>query len=73
MGDLEEVDPRQAPGEEDRIDALLDVAGQEEALAPEGPEQDDRDVVDAGPGVGRLGRDGVRDPATGRRSGRRPA
>ena len=57
VGDLEEVDPRQSASQEDRVDPLLDVAGQEEPLAAEGPEQDDRDVVDAGPRVGRFGWD----------------
>ena len=43
--------------EQRRVDALLDVAHQQEASRPDLAEQDDRDVVDAGPAVGRLGRD----------------
>ncbi len=39
MGDLQEVDPGQAPGEQDRFDLLLDISGQQEALGPERSEQ----------------------------------
>ena len=62
MGDLEDLDRGQPPGEEGRIDLLLDVAAQEEAVAGGLAEEDDRDVVDPGPAVGRLLRDaaGVR-------------
>jgi hypothetical protein len=56
VGHFEQVDPREAAGHEDRIDPLLDVAREEEPLGAERAEQDDRDVVDAGPGVRRLGR-----------------
>ena len=59
VGDLEDVDPWDAALEEDRIDALLDVTGQHEAAVPDLAEQDDGDVVDPGPGVGRLERNGA--------------
>jgi hypothetical protein len=51
MGDLEELDRGQASRQELRIDPLLDVAGQQEAVRSEGAEEDDRDVVDAGAAV----------------------
>jgi predicted transcriptional regulator len=57
MGDLEQVDVRQVVLEQRRVDALLDIAHQQEASLPDLAEKDDRDVVDAGPAVGRLGRD----------------
>ena len=56
VGDLEHVNPGNAAGEKDRVDALLDVAGEEEPLRAERPEEDDRHVVDARAGVGRLRR-----------------
>jgi hypothetical protein len=54
VGDLEDVHPRQAPGHELRIDSLLDVAGQQEALAANLAEEHDRDVVDRRSAVGRA-------------------
>jgi hypothetical protein len=54
VGDLQEIDPGQAPGQQDRIDLLLDVTGQQKVLRPECAEQDDRDVVDRGAPVGRF-------------------
>jgi hypothetical protein len=57
MGDLQEVEPRQSPGQQAWIDVLLDVAGQQEAALTDRPQKHDRHVVDARPGVGRLGRD----------------
>ncbi|HEY6057502.1 MAG TPA: hypothetical protein VIV06_05680, partial [Candidatus Limnocylindrales bacterium] len=62
MGDLEEVEPGQAPGDEGRIDVLLEVAREQESLLPERAEQDNRDVVDASAGFRRLPSDraGVR-------------
>ena len=66
VGDLEDVDPWEAALEQDRVDALLDVTGQQEAAVPDLAEQHDRDVVDPGPGVGRLERNGAADRATGR-------
>jgi hypothetical protein len=56
VGDLEEVEPRQSWGEQACIDVLLDIAGKEEAALADHAEQDDRNVVDARPGVGRLRR-----------------
>jgi hypothetical protein len=56
VGDLQEVDLRQALRQELRIDVLLDVAGQEEASVADRPEEDDRDVVDASAGIGRRRR-----------------
>jgi hypothetical protein len=54
MGHLQQVDMGQAAGHQDRVDLLLDVAGQQEALPTEGPEEDDRDVVDRCPAIGRV-------------------
>ena len=85
MRDLEDVDRRQAGRDEGRVHFLLDVAGQQEPAVADRPEQDDRDVVDGRPAVGRLGRHGPADrpahvqvhvvdgqPVTGRdRAGRR--
>ncbi len=48
---------RQVVLEQRGIDALLDVAHQQEAPLPDLAEKDDRDVVDACPAVGRCGRD----------------
>jgi hypothetical protein len=55
MGDLEDLDRWQAALNEHRIDLFLDVSGEEEALAPERPEQDDRHVVDGRAAIGGLG------------------
>lgn len=62
MGDLQKIDPGQPSSDEDRVDVLLDVTGQQEPTSPELPEEDDRDVVDRRPVIGRpLGhRAGVR-------------
>jgi hypothetical protein len=60
VGDLEQVNPGQAALQENGIDALLDVAHQKHPAAVPFAKQDDRDVVDAGAGVGRLDRDGAR-------------
>jgi hypothetical protein len=57
VGDLEQVHVRQPVLEERWVDAFLDVAHQQEAPLPDLAEQDDRDVVDAGPAIGRGGRD----------------
>ena len=56
VGDLEQVDPGDRLAQV-RVDLLLDVAGQQEPSALDRTEQHDRHVVDAAPGVGRLGRD----------------
>jgi hypothetical protein len=56
VGDLEELNPWQSPGEELGIDVLFDIARQQEAVAPERPEQDDRDVVDGRAAIGRTKR-----------------
>lgn len=53
MGNLEEVHPGQPPGEQDRVDSLLDVSGQQEPLRAERAQQDDRHVVDRAAAVGR--------------------
>jgi hypothetical protein len=52
MGDLEEVDVREAAPDELGIDALLDVAGQQEPVLADLAEEHDRDVVDRRPAVG---------------------
>ena len=57
MRHLEQVDPRDAAGQHDRVDVLFHVAGQEEPAPADFAEQDDRNVVDARAGVGRLGGD----------------
>ena len=49
--DLEQVDARQAFGEERWVDAFLDITHQQEAARPDVTEEHDRDVVDAGPAV----------------------
>jgi len=59
MGNLEQVHPGQAPRQQDRVDLLLDVAGQQEALLAERTEEDDRDVVDRRPAIGRVTWHGV--------------
>jgi len=53
VGDLQDLDCGQRPREERRVDLLLDVAGQEEAVARSLAEEHDRDVVDARPAVRR--------------------
>ncbi len=60
MGDLEQLDPWQAPGEQLRIDLLLDVAGQEEPVRAERAEEHDRHVVDRRAPVRRVHRDSTR-------------
>jgi hypothetical protein len=56
VGDLEDLDLGQASHQERRVDLLLDVAGEEEPVAGDRAEEDDRDVVDPGSAVGwRLG------------------
>jgi hypothetical protein len=40
MGDLEEVEPRQAIGQQRRVDGLLDVARQQESGVTRRAEQD---------------------------------
>lgn len=60
VGDLEHVDARQPATHQDRIDAFLGVAGQEEAATCHLAEEDDRDVVDARPGFGGRRRNGPR-------------
>jgi hypothetical protein len=52
MGDLEQIHPGQASRQQDRVDLLLDVAGEQEALLAERAEKDDRDVVDRRPAIG---------------------
>jgi hypothetical protein len=54
MGDLQEVDLREAAADQLRIDALLDVAGKEEPVPAGFAEEHDRNVVDRGPAVGRV-------------------
>jgi hypothetical protein len=49
--DLQQVDRRQATGEELGVDALLDVPREQEPATGDLAEEHDRDVVDAGPGV----------------------
>ena len=55
VGDLEEVDVRQVVLQERRIDALLDVAHEQDATLPDLAEQHDRHVVDAGAAIGWRG------------------
>ena len=57
VGDLEEIEPRQAGGEQVRVDVLLDVARQQETACPDPTEQHDRHVVDARPAIRRFERD----------------
>ena len=54
--DLEEVEPRQAVGEERRVDLLLDVPRQQEPVVADGAQHDHRHVVDPRPAVRRHGR-----------------
>jgi hypothetical protein len=58
--DLQEVDVRQTTAQQDGIDALLDVAHQEEPVTFDLPEEHNRDVVDARAGIRRAGRNGAR-------------
>ncbi len=51
MGDLEQIEPGQTGGDQPRVDAILDVTGQQEAVPPDRSQEHDRDVVDAGPTV----------------------
>jgi hypothetical protein len=53
VGNLEQVHPGQATADQDGIDLLLDVAGQQEALAGKRAQQDDRHVVDRGAAIRR--------------------
>ena len=72
VGDLQEVDGGQAAAGEDRIDVVLDVAGEQEAPAGDLAEQDDRDVVDRAAAVGRVARHAARvRPQDARTGGRR--
>jgi hypothetical protein len=59
MGDLEQVDPRQATLQQRRIDAFLDIAGQQEPPPVRLAEQHDRDVVDRGSRVRGIRWDGA--------------
>jgi hypothetical protein len=59
MSDLEQIDPGQAARQQDGIDLLLDVAGQQEALRAERAEEHDRDVVDRGAPVRRVAGNGI--------------
>ncbi len=54
VGHLEDVDPREAPGDQPRVHVVLRVAGEQEAAAVRLTEQDDRRVVDAAAGGRRL-------------------
>jgi hypothetical protein len=56
MGHLEHVDMREPARDEDRIDSLLHVAGEQEPLRAERAEQHDRHAVDPRPRVGRGAR-----------------
>jgi hypothetical protein len=53
MRDLEQVHMGQIVLEKRRVDALLDVAHEQDPTLPDPAEQDDRDVVDAGTAIGR--------------------
>jgi hypothetical protein len=52
VGDLQEIDRWQAPGEELGIDLLLDVSGKQESPPAHLAEEDDRDVIDRGAAIG---------------------
>jgi hypothetical protein len=54
VGDLEQIDPRQTGGQQAWVDAVLHVARQQESPLADRAQQDDRNVVDAGPIIGRL-------------------
>ena len=60
MCDLEEIDCRQAAGQELRIDLLLDISDQQESMPVHLAEQHDRNVVDARTAVRGPFRDGAR-------------
>ena len=61
VGDLQEVDRRQAAAREERVDVVLDVAGQQERDGPPtSPSSTIEHVVDPAPAVGRLARDAAR-------------
>ena len=60
VGDLEHVHAWETALQQDRVDLLLDIAHQEEPVAVNASEQDDRDVVDGRAGVRRPTRHGVR-------------
>jgi hypothetical protein len=55
--DLEQIDVRKALGQQRRVDALLDIAHQQEPARADLSEQHHRDVVDAGAAVRRDCRD----------------
>ena len=57
VGDLEDVGPGESTSDEDRVDVLLDVTGEQEPPPVDLTAQDDRDIVDPRAGVGRLIRD----------------
>lgn len=59
--DLQEVDVREAVRKKRWVDALFDVAHQEDATRPDLTEKDDRDVVDPSPTIGRRDRHLARD------------
>jgi hypothetical protein len=52
--DLEHVHARNPSRQQLRVDALLDVAHEQEALRPHLAQQDDRDVVDRGAAIRRV-------------------
>jgi hypothetical protein len=56
MGHLQQVHGRHAASKQLGVDALLDVAGEQESMLVELAEQDDRHVVDRGAAIGRLER-----------------
>jgi hypothetical protein len=56
VGDLQQIDPRQARGQQAWVDPILHVPGQQESPVGDRAQQDDRDIVDARPIVGRLPR-----------------
>ena len=53
MRNLEQVNARQPASNERWIDPLFDVPREQDSVAPYLSEQDDRDIVDGGPAVGR--------------------
>jgi hypothetical protein len=55
--DLQDLDDGQVAGDEGRVDLFLDVSAEEEAVAADLAEKDDRHVVDPGPAVRRAFRD----------------
>jgi hypothetical protein len=57
--DLQQIDLGQSVCQQDGVDLLLDVAGQEHALCPERAEKHDRDVIDRCPVVAGLVRNGA--------------